>query len=147
MLFTLPEAASNTPASPGSVLVQGEPEDNVSQKEQSSYRTGVGKLLQMMKWWRPEILNSVRELSRFVSGPNEAHVKAMKRVMKYCVATPNRGLFMNPNTVWDGDPNFERTVNGQSDSDYAKNPDTKKSITGYGTFLNGAPVTQKSRMH
>jgi hypothetical protein len=70
----------------------------------------------------------------------------MKRVMKYCVETPNRGLFLKPDDVWDGDPNFEFTISGQADSDYAKNPDTKRSVSGFATFLNKAPVTQKSRM-
>jgi hypothetical protein len=41
-----------------------------------------------MRWSRPEIYNAVRELSRFMTvGPPDAHMKAIKRVMEYCVET------------------------------------------------------------
>jgi hypothetical protein len=70
-----------TPATPGEVLQKGQPEDEVPAVEQSTYRSGTGKLLHMMKWTRPEILNAVRELSRFMAGATRAHMKAMYRVM------------------------------------------------------------------
>jgi hypothetical protein len=66
--------------------------------------------------------------------------------MKYCVGTPNRGLLLKPNAKWDEDPNFEFVVSGRSDSDYAKDPERRRSVSGYSTFLCGAPVTIKSRM-
>ena len=47
---------------------------------------------------------------------------------------------------WDGDPNFEFVVSGRSESDYAKDPERRRSVSGYSTFLCGAPVTMKSRM-
>jgi hypothetical protein len=47
---------------------------------------------------------------------------------------------------WDGDPNFEFVVSGRSDSDYAKDPERRRSVSGYSTMLCGAPVTTKSRM-
>jgi len=61
-------------------------------------------------------------------------------------ATPNRGLLLKPNKKWDGDPEFEFEVTGRADSDYAKDPERRRSVSGYSTFLNGAPVTTKSRM-
>jgi hypothetical protein len=49
-----------TPATPpGSVLHKGSPEDWVSNEEQSTSQSEIGKLLQMMKWTRPEILNAI----------------------------------------------------------------------------------------
>jgi hypothetical protein len=82
-----------TPAETGKVLVKGDEESQLKAAEQTKYRCGVGKLLHMMRWSRPEIYNSVRELSRFMtSGTTTSHVKAMKRVMEYCVATENRGI-------------------------------------------------------
>lgn len=53
---------------------------------------------------------------------------------------------MKPNVRWDGDPNFEFTVRGRSDSDYTKDPERRRSVSGYATFLCGAPVTMKSQM-
>ena len=65
--FELPEGkSSNTPAIPGTVMSEGEVINQVDDKMQSTYRSGIGKLLHMMRWTRPEIMNSVRELSRFV---------------------------------------------------------------------------------
>jgi hypothetical protein len=37
-------------------------------------------------------------------------------------------------------------ITGVSDSDYAKDMQTRKSVSGYATFLNGALVTAKSKM-
>jgi hypothetical protein len=37
-------------------------------------------------------------------------------------------------------------ITGVSDSDYAKDMQTRKSFSGYATFLNGALVTAKSKM-
>ena len=143
--FDLPEGETpKTPATPGSVLQRGEPNDHVSEKEQTTYRSGVGKLLHMMKWTRPEILNAVRELSRFMTGATLADMKEMYRTMKYCAGTPNRGLLLKPNAKWDGSPNFVFEVSGRSDSDYAKDPERRRSVSGYSTLLCGAPVTMKS---
>jgi hypothetical protein len=145
--FNLPDGdVPKTPATPGEVLQRGETRDCVDSEKQSKYRSGVGKLLHMMKWTRPEILNSVRELSRFMSGATLAHMKAMYRVMKYCVGTPNRGLLLKPTMKWNGDPEFRFIVCGRADSDYAKDPEKRRSVSGYATFVCGAPVTMKSRM-
>merc|ERR1712115_336916 len=63
--------APRTPAEAGDCLSKGE--DLLSKGEQTEYRSGVGKLLHMMRWTRPEIYNRVRELSRFMSGATEQH--------------------------------------------------------------------------
>jgi hypothetical protein len=43
-----------------------------------------------------------------------------------------------------GDNYFE--ITGVSDSDYAKDMQTRKSVSGSATFLNGALVKAKSKM-
>jgi hypothetical protein len=92
--FELPVGGETprTPATPGTVLQKGEVSDEVDEKEKFTYRSGVGKLLHMMKWTRPETLNSICELTRFLGVTARAHTAAMYRAMKYCVRTPNRGL-------------------------------------------------------
>jgi hypothetical protein len=61
----LPEGkASNTPPTlSGTVMSEGEVKNQVDIESQATYRSGVGKLLHMMQWTRPEIMNAVRELS------------------------------------------------------------------------------------
>ena len=82
----------------------------------------------MMRWSRPEICNAVRELYRIGGKATWAHYHAMLRVMSYCAGTPKRGLKLEPNEKWDGNPNFEFAMSGRSDSDYAKDPDTRRSV-------------------
>ena len=86
-------------------------------------------------------------LARFSSCAQAGHVTAMQRVMDYCCATKNTGLILNPSGKWKGkldDTKFE--IVGISDSDYAKNLDNRRSVSGYSVFLNGAPVAMKSKM-
>jgi hypothetical protein len=58
-----------------------------------------------------------------------AHLKEMYRTMKYCVGTPNRGLFLKPTTKWDKDPNFEFKSTGRLDSDFARDPERHQSVS------------------
>jgi hypothetical protein len=69
---------------------------------------------------QPEILNAVRELSRYMPGASLAHVKAMHRTIKYCVGSSEHGLLLKPIREWDGNPSYEFVITGRSDSDYAK---------------------------
>ena len=43
---------------------------------QSLYSSGVGKLIHMMKWL--DVLNTVRDLTRYMSVTTLCHVKAVK---------------------------------------------------------------------
>jgi hypothetical protein len=144
--FDLPDGEyPDTPAVPGSILMKGLPDNNVSNDEQTTYRSRTGKLLHMMKRSRPDILNSVRELSRFMTRANESHMTSMYRLLKYCVGTPIWCAFLKPDIVCDGSADFEFVVHERSDSDFAKDEGCR-SVAGYSTFLCGAAVTNKSKM-
>jgi hypothetical protein len=99
-----------------------------------------------MQWSCPEIVNSVRELSRFMQEASKAHLTAMFRVMKYCVGTPKRGLMIKPTEFWDGDQKFEFIFSGRSDSDFSKDVISHKNVSGCSTFLYGAPLSTRSKM-
>ena len=99
----------------------------------------------MTRWSRPEIQNAVRELTRHGNESVPAQEKAMHRAMEHCMCTPNRGWLLKPKRTWDGkDKEFLFRINGISDSDFAKCPVTRRSVSGYSTFLEGAPITVKS---
>jgi hypothetical protein len=54
---------------------------------------------------------------------------------------------LKPNAKWDGrnkEHLFE--ITGVSDSDYAKDPVTRRSVSGWAVFLHGAPFIRKSKM-
>jgi hypothetical protein len=144
--FEIPnEKEPKIPAEGGQILMPCAEEDGVKYSDQSKYRSGVGKLLHMMRWSRPDILNSVRELSKHMKVASEAHWKAMHRVMQYCLATPNRGLLLQPNGVWDGNPDYEFHIKGRSDANYATDVADRRSVSGTSVFLEEAPVCVKSK--
>ena len=64
--------------------------------------------------------------------------------MAYVVATPKRGLTLKPVGIWDGSKEYEFEISGLSDSDYAKDPDNRRSISGTSVFLCAAPVALRS---
>ena len=100
-----------------------------------------------MRWSRPDIFNATREVSPYTGKATEVHMKAMLRVMKYCVDTKHKGLTLRPFGNWDGkDRNFEFVVSGMSDSDYAKDTQTRRSVNGWITMLNGSVISCKSKM-
>ena len=55
-----------------------------------------------------------------------------------------RGLVLNPTRKWNGNKEHEFIISGHSDSDYAKDTQMRKSISGYRVLLEGAPVMFKS---
>jgi hypothetical protein len=146
--FELPDKYFSIPAPAGDVLVGDDEEDEtLDSDEHSKYRSGVGKLLHLAKWSRVDILNRVRELSRFMTSPKKSHMKAMLRCMRYVVDTPDRGVLLKPLRAWDGkDRSFQFKVSGMADADYATDKETRRSVSGYCTFLEGALVSAKSRM-
>jgi hypothetical protein len=70
-----------------------------------------------------------------------AHKVALKRAMEYCVSTPERGWWLlKPSGTWnDRDKGHKFKIHGYLDSDYAKDPETRRSVSGYATFLEDAP--------
>jgi hypothetical protein len=143
--FDLPEGKPpRVPATAGQILITEPGGVNLSKEDSTMYRSGTAKLMFMMQWSRPDIYNSVRELSRHMAKPQEKHLKAMRTCMRYVLATRDRGLLIRPEGTWDGRKGFKFRINGRSDSDYAANIQDRRSISGGRTFLNGAPVVFRS---
>ena len=74
-----------------------------------------------------------------------SHVVAMERVMQFCLCSKDKGLKLKPSSVWDGNKNYKFNIHGRSDSDYAIRVEERKSVTGYSTYLNDAPIFNKSK--
>ena len=77
-----------TPGTPGQGIVrpkEGEPK--IGAEEQTEYRSGVGMLLFLVKYSRPDIANAVRELSKVNDGATKAHQKELLRLIKFVVDT------------------------------------------------------------
>ena len=142
--FELPEIEYKTPAAPNESLVEGPVLEEEMHKQ---CRKGVGKLIHLSKYSRPDLLNAVRELTRFGNKPSLAHYKAMLRVMKFCWQTKNEGLMIDSNKRWDGvNKNYLFDITGESDSTFASDPITKRSVSGWSAKLNNVSYTRKSKM-
>jgi hypothetical protein len=67
--------------------------------------------------------------------------------MHYCVSTKKRGLKLKPTGQWDGkDRNYKFEITGKSDSTYASCQESRRSVSGWAAYLNGAAYTRKSKM-
>ena len=67
-------------------------------------------------------------------------MKAMQRCMRYLTGTKDAGLMLNPTRKWDGEKEFCFRIRGVSNSDYAKDTQTSRSISGDVVYLEDAPV-------
>ena len=66
------------PETPGFVGGNVDDISKVDEKPQSMYRSGMGTLLYLTKHGRPDITNSVRELSKSMDGTSHRHVQGDK---------------------------------------------------------------------
>ena len=145
--FELPKDPVETPAIPGQSLQETEFDDALDATEQRLYRKGVGKLLHCMRWSRVDLLNAVRELSRFMGRANQAHMKALLRVLRFAYDTRDCGLHFKVHDYWNGKSlSFMFVVSGICDSEYCKDQSTRHSVGGCITRLNGIVVSISSKM-
>lgn len=64
--------------------------------------------------------------------------------MKYIVCTKDAGLLLKPSRKWDGSNDFKFIIRGRSDSEYAKDTQTRLSISGYVVYVEEVPVMHRS---
>ena len=86
---------------------------------------------------------AVSTLGRFSSDPSTKHAGTLKRVLRYLRHTQYHGLvFQGMRTR---SSNKEVEILGFSDSDWARDINTRQSTTGYVFVLGGAAISWKSR--
>ena len=98
-------------------------------------------LLYLVKHSRPDIANPVRELSKVLDGATSAAFKEMLRIIKYVLDTKTLGLKLEP--TMEKDQPWE--LNCFTDSDYAGDPDTRRSVSGYILYVKGVPICWRSK--
>ena len=128
------------PAGTGERVVRSK-EGLIDKEAQSRYRSGVGMLLFLVKYSRPDIANAVRELSKANDGATENHMRMLLRVIKYVLITQNKVLHFKVRDNQDR----KRIVRGFSDSDWAGDKDDRRSVTGYCIYFMDCLVAWKSR--
>ncbi|KAL0811975.1 hypothetical protein ABMA28_009373 [Loxostege sticticalis] len=97
------------------------------------FREAVGSLMYVAVVTRPDVMYALCTASRFLNSFNQTHWNAVKRVFKYLKETKRFGLCYRSNE--------NSTIEGFSDADYANDPVTRRSTTGYVFMRNGGAVT------
>lgn len=76
------------PAGAGEHIMRpGESDPKISKEDQRLYRSGVGLLLYLVKFSRPDISKLVRELSKVMDGATQSNMKSLLRTIKFMLDT------------------------------------------------------------
>lgn len=110
--------------------------DSCLESGQLPYSELVGSLNYIATRTRPDISYIVSNLCRFISKPAKEHWEAAKRVLRYLKATKTKGIqFCN------SDP-----LIGYSDSNFAGDPECRRSTSGVVFTMSGGPISWKSQL-
>jgi hypothetical protein len=117
-----------------------------SHDEKWHYRGIIGKLNYLEKSTRPDISYAVHQCARFMENPKIEHSKAVKAIVRYLIATRDKGLVCKPD---------DSSLECFCDADFAGNyhiseaeheVDTARSRTGYVIKYAGCPLMWASRL-
>ena len=101
-------------------------------------------MLYLIKYSRPDIANSVRELAKCMDKATVAAYKEMKRLLNFVIQTKETGLLIKPIVFDSNNVNWDLMV--FSDSDWAGDKECRRSVTGFIIYFMGAPIFWKSRL-
>ena len=80
-----------TPGTPNFHIIRNtDPEVALPKEVHKEYRSGVGMLLYLVKYSRPDIANPVRELSKVLNCATDVANRGLFRVIKYVLDTGRR---------------------------------------------------------
>ena len=111
-------------------------------EETFPYASAIGSLL-YLRLTRPDLLVAISILAKFMKNPQKPHWQAVKAIFRYIKGSKSRGLL------------YKRTITDKSgpwklvmwvDSDYAMDPDTRRSRAGYLGYLNKNLITFNSQL-
>jgi hypothetical protein len=80
---------------------------------------------------RPDIAFSVTMLCKYLKSPRKCHWNDLKRIARYLAGTADRGLCFQPNSM---------QISAYSDSDWASDSSTRKSVSGYVVLLGDSVI-------
>jgi hypothetical protein len=104
--------------------------------DQTLYRSMIGSLLYLTAS-RPDIMFSVCMCARFQSNPKKAHLRAVKRILRYLKHTLSIGLWYPKGATFD--------LIGYSDSNYVGCKIDRKSTSGWCHLLGRSLVSWTSK--
>ena len=111
-------------------------EDTGNPTHKETYQRLVGKLI-YLSLTRPDITYSVSIVSQYMSNPQEEHMEAVNRILRYLKSTPGAGLIFRKNE--------DRSVKVYTDASWAGELTDRRSVSGYCTYVWGNLVTWRSK--
>lgn len=123
--------------------IKAQPKYMPDEKLCKYYQSVLGSLNYIMTSTRPDIAYAVSILSQFSSAPQQPHVNALKRVVRYLKGTKDRKLVLGGQITKDKNNPFR--LRGYTDADWGNCLDTRRSTTGYIFFLGDGPISWTSK--
>ena len=125
------------PADPHTHLLSG-PANDENYSSSFPYGEAVGCLMYIMSCSRPDIALALRQVSQFCSNPTTQHWGAVKQILTYLKGTANLGVQF-------GGKGELNTLVAYSDSDHARDVNTRRSTSGYTLMMNNGPLVWRSQ--
>ena len=127
--LTILERADMVDCKPMSTPLEAKTIDssNTPLMEDVSFFRGLVGSLQYLTLTRPDLSFSVNYVSQFMHAPTTAHLKMVRRILRYVKGTINNGLHFTSTT--------KLHLSAFSDADWAGCLTTRRSTTGYCVFL------------
>jgi hypothetical protein len=105
--------------------------------EDASHFRSIAGALQYLIFTRPDIAYAVQQICLYMHDPQEPHLTAMKRILRYLQGTPDYGLLLCRSSGSD--------LIIYTDADYASCLETHRSTSGYVVFLGDNLVSWSAK--
>ncbi|CAN1141377.1 Retrovirus-related Pol polyprotein from transposon TNT 1-94 [Linum perenne] len=122
--------------SPMQQNIQFSREKEVKPTDKGRYQQLVGKLI-YLSHTRPDIAFAVSVVSQFMNAPTEEHLAAVNHILRYLKKTPGVGLMFRKHE--------SRGVDLYTDASWASEVTSRRSTTGYCSYVWGNLVTWRSK--
>lgn len=132
-------ATCNPSATPMEMKLKPLKEGTTPSLDAIEYRSSIGSLRYLCNS-RLDLAFAVGYLSRFMEGPHQEHMAAVKRVLRYVAGMMHWGVHYHP----EGKKEAAPTLLGYSDSDLACDINDRKSTSGLMFFLAGGLIAWQS---
>lgn len=119
-----------------SVRLSADEGSKLNAAEAREFASLVGALLYLSICTRPDISQAVGALARYMVAPTSVHWLTAKGVLRYLAGTASYGIHYGGGNSG---------LLGYCDADYANDPDTRRSTTGYVFTMHGGAICWSSR--
>ncbi|XP_071736011.1 uncharacterized mitochondrial protein AtMg00810-like [Rutidosis leptorrhynchoides] len=102
-----------------------------------TYYRSLAGALQYLTFTRPDISYADQQICLHMHAPHDAHMHALKRIIRYIHDTISLSLFISKSA--------SHTLVSYTDADWAGCPDTRRSTSGYCVYLGDNLISWSSK--